>query len=258
MVRSSRASTSSTPPAWAFRPGVASGAWPRAPARRMLRLVRRTLATLLLACSITSLGLLTATQAAACSCATQTTQQYFERADAVFTASLVSREEPRGQVVSSADPAVHVFAVQTVFKGTALESQEVLSPVSGATCGLELSGTGPFVVFASRSMDLGGTPSTALAEHQYASLLCDGTGPVTPELEAELAALAPSGPRSFAPGVELRDENDARPVDAWPLLAVLGAVAVLGGGALLARRSTGRGAPPPPASGPGSEARRDG
>ena len=216
--------------------------------------MRRTLATLLLACLLTSLGLLTATPAAACSCATQTTQQYFDRADAVFTAALVSREEPRGQVVSSADPAVHVFAVQTVYKGTALESQEVLSPVSGATCGLELSGTGPFVVFASRSMDLGGTPAPALAEHQYASLLCDGSGPVTPELEAELAGLAPSGPRSFAPAAEPRDD-DARPVRAWPLLAVLGAVVLLGGGALLARRSTGGGAPP---SGPGSAARRDG
>ena len=197
--------------------------------------MRRTLATLLLACLVPSLGVLTAAPAAACSCATQTTQQHFERADAVFTASLLSREEPRGRVVSSADPAVHVFAVRTVYKGTALESQEVLSPVSGATCGLELSGTGPFVVFASRSIDLGGAPTTALAEHQYASLLCDGSGPVTPELEAELVALAPSGPRSSAPDAELRDGDDARPVGTWPLLAVLGAVAVLGGGALLDR-----------------------
>ncbi|WP_324278618.1 hypothetical protein [Blastococcus brunescens] len=89
--------------------------------------MRRTAATLLLSCLFVALGSVVAAPASACSCVPQTTQQYFERADAVFTAHLVSREEPVGTVVSSADPALHVFAVDTVFKGTAQTSQEVLS-----------------------------------------------------------------------------------------------------------------------------------
>jgi hypothetical protein len=55
----------------------------------------------------------------------------------------------------SGDPALHVFSVETVYTGTAHEHQGVLSPVSGATCGLELVGNGAFVVFATRSTDLG-------------------------------------------------------------------------------------------------------
>jgi hypothetical protein len=197
----------------------------------MLRLVRRAVTTLLLGCLLWALGLVVAAPAAACSCADQTVQQYVERADAVFTGSLVSREEPGGAVVSSADPAVHVFAVDTVYKGTARESQEVLSPASGATCGLELTGEGPFVVFATRDADLGGTPFATPADHQYVSLLCDGSGPTTPELEAELTALAPPDrPRAFVPD-EVRypdiDASPARP-PLWPLLVVVGAVAILG------------------------------
>ncbi|TFV76677.1 hypothetical protein E4P39_07115 [Blastococcus sp. CT_GayMR19] len=158
--------------------------------------MRRTTVTLLFSGLLLAAGLLVATPASACSCVGGTTQEFFDRADAVFTARLVSREEPRGRLTSSADPALHVFAVDTVFKGTAHEQQGVVSPVSGATCGLELSGEGPFVVFATRSADLGGMLFTTLADDQYAAFLCGGTASSTPALEAELAALAgsPSGP----------------------------------------------------------------
>jgi lactam utilization protein B len=106
--------------------------------------------------------------ASACSCVGGTTQRFFADADAVFTGRLVSREEP-ATVTSSADPALHVFAVDTVYKGTVHQSQGVISPVSGATCGLELTGDGPFVVFATRSADLGVGEFTRLAEDQYAA-----------------------------------------------------------------------------------------
>ncbi|TQN41008.1 hypothetical protein FHU33_0360 [Blastococcus colisei] len=202
--------------------------------------MHRPVAILLLSCLFTALGLVAAAPASACSCVPQTTQQYVERADAVFTARLVSREEPRGTVVSSADPALHVFAVDTVFKGTVAAEQEVVSPVSGATCGLELSGEGPFVVFATRSADLGGTAFATLADDQYASLLCDGSRPATPALEAELAALAgppeapAASPRPGAAGTVTADSGPAvSPVTAGALAALL---AVLSAGALLLQR----------------------
>jgi hypothetical protein len=203
----------------------------------MLRVVRRTAVTLLLSGLLMAAGLLVATPASACSCVGQTTQEFFDRADAVFTARLVSREEP-APMTSSADPALHVFAVDTVFKGTAHEAQGVLSPVSGATCGLELVGEGPFVVFASRSTDLGGEPFATLADDQYAAFLCGGTAPLTPALEAELTALSPRPAPSEEPPVP----GAAGPADAGSALpgpAIAAAVAlglVVGTGALVHRR----------------------
>jgi hypothetical protein len=204
----------------------------------MLRTVRRTGVTLLLSGLLLAAGLWVAPPASACGCVGGTTQEFFDRADAVFTARLVSREEPRGALLSSADPALHVFAVDTVFKGTAHERQGVLSPVSGASCGLELAGEGPFVVFATRSADLGGTPFATLDDDQYAAFLCGGTAPSTPALEADLAALAaPSATRlpgtagTIAPGTDPLVPG---------LLGVGALVLVLGGVLVLRRRRAAR------------------
>ena len=199
--------------------------------------MRRTAVTLLLSGLLLTAGLLVATPVSACSCTGGTTQEFFDRADAVFSARLVSREEPRGRLTSSADPALHVFAVDTVFKGTARERQGVVSPVSGATCGLELSGEGPFVVFATRSADLGGMRFTTLADDQYAAFLCGGTAPSTPALAAELAALAdsPPGP-SAAPLPGAAGTVPLRQGLLVPGLVGVGAAALLAGTWVLARR----------------------
>ena len=209
----------------------------------MLRSVRRAAVIVLLAGLFAVSALLVASPAVACDCATASTREYFDRADAVFTARLVDRQEP-ATVISSIDPALHVFAVDTVYKGTAHESQGVLSPVSGASCGLELTGAGPFVVFATRSADAGaGFPR--LAEDQYAAFLCGGSAPWTPELDAELAALAgpPAGPEAVSD--PLPGDAGLAPAGSSPLLPVLagvGAVVVLAGGValLLRRRLRGR------------------
>jgi hypothetical protein len=202
----------------------------------MLRVVRRTAVTLLLSGLLIAAGLLVATPASACSCVGGTTQQFLDRADAVFTARLVSRQEPPEPVLSSADPALHVFAVDTVFKGTAHEQQAVLSPMSGPTCGLELVGEGPFVVFATRSTDLGGESFATLADDQYAAFLCGGTAPLTPGLEAELSALSPpSAPTEGMP----RATGTATEGSALPGPAIAAAVAlglILGTGRLVHRR----------------------
>jgi hypothetical protein len=73
-----------------------------------------------------------------------------------------------GPVQSSTDPALHVFTVDTVFKGSVQEQQRVVSAADDAGCGLEQSGTGPFLVFATRSPDL--------ADDRYSADLCGGHG----------------------------------------------------------------------------------
>lgn len=185
---------------------------------------------MVLALFLAALGVvvLPAAPAAACDCVSDDAAGFFARADVVFTGTLVSREvsHPNAPVFSSADPALHVFAVDSVFKGSAAEHQGVVSADSGATCGLELSGTGPFVVFANSD--------AALPAGEYAASLCGGSGPLTAALEADLRELGPAAgpsaePRPGAAGVA--------PVDGpgpWPWLA--GGAVVLVAGALVRRR----------------------
>jgi hypothetical protein len=121
-----------------------------------------------------------ATSANACSCAGMPTAQQFERADAVFIGRLLDRSvtHPDWPLMSSADPARHLFAVDAVLKGEAHQRQAVFSADSEASCGLSLTGEGPFAVFARWDGD------------RYHADLCNGTGKLTAGMETELAALA--------------------------------------------------------------------
>ena len=156
--------------------------------------VRRALVTVLLGGLLLAAGLLVAAPASACSCAGGTTADYFERADAVFTGSLFSRDvdHPDWPSTSSGDPALYVFTAHVVFKGEVHEAQAVVSADSGASCGLELSGKGPFVVFASRDPEL--------PEGRYRAGLCDGSGVLDPAVVAELAELTTLTTSTGAPG----------------------------------------------------------
>ena len=143
--------------------------------------MRRIAAFLLLGALLSASGLVLATPASACSCAgIPPPAAAFASADAVFTGRLISREvsHPNWPMVSSGDPALHVFAVDEVFKGAVHEEQGVVSADSGATCGLELAGEGPFVVYATES------------DGRFTAGLCDGATPATAEEEAELRSLA--------------------------------------------------------------------
>jgi len=111
-----------------------------------------------------------------------------------------------------------------VFKGSAAQRQGVVSADSGASCGLELSGDGPFVVFANRE------------GAQYTASLCGGSAPLTAALEADLRALgpaaAPSRPSRASPAART-GASDVPPVGgsgSWPWPA--GGAVVLAGAAL--------------------------
>jgi hypothetical protein len=206
--------------------------------------MRRTGILLLLGALIGALVVVGASPAQACSCAGGTTAEFTERADAVFTGRLVSRDEPDQPVLSSADPALHVFAVDAVAKGAVSERQEVLSPLSGASCGLELTGDGPVAVFATRTPDRYISASDpGLEDDQYYAYLCDGSAPLTPQLEAELGPLRPVAARTVpepATPVEPRAAATTAPDSDGPAAALLviggGAVLLLGAGALALRR----------------------
>jgi hypothetical protein len=111
----------------------------RLPARR------RHPAALLLAAVLMALGALWAgpAPAFACSCAAASDDQYAVNAAAIFTGTLVEN-----QVDEPAQTRTLTFAVDRVFKGQVTATQVVTSQASGASCGVELSGPGPFLVFA--------------------------------------------------------------------------------------------------------------
>jgi hypothetical protein len=206
--------------------------------------MRRTTTTVLAGLLLVLAGWVGAAPASACSCVGGTTEEFFARADAVFTGTLLRRDPPErnGRLGSSTDPALHVFAVDRALKGTVRDEQGVLSPDSGASCGLELSGSGPFVVFAGRSTDLGGMSFATLADDQYAAYLCGGTAPLTPGLEAELQALAPATDPvpAAAPSPVGTTAAEAGPGLLVPAIVGAGGLAVLALAVLLVRRRVSR------------------
>jgi hypothetical protein len=156
--------------------------------------------------------------AAACSCKVASTADHYASADVVFTGRLLERtvDEP---ITSSIDPARHVFAVDRAWKGDVPERATVLSAVSGASCGLELRGTGPFVVFA-REKDA-----------HLESGLCTGTAELRPALAAELDALAPAPakdpPAALSPAAAPTTVDTDDPLPAAGLLAGAAGLVVL-------------------------------
>jgi hypothetical protein len=127
--------------------------------------------------------------ASACSCMATTDAEAFERATAVFVGQVVDYQPPATAAsMSSLDDAVWTFRVSEVFKGEVTRVQQLVSAVSGASCGLEIDRQGEYLVFASDSGD---------AAIRYRTGLCTGTRSTAtgaPELAvAPTPPLAPEG-----------------------------------------------------------------
>jgi hypothetical protein len=137
--------------------------------RRALSIVTMTAATLMAALV---LGLFaTSERAAACSCGVLTDEEALDDADAVFIGTLAEIITPGGVSYSSADPERFVFEVDEVFMGEVFARQSVATARDGASCGLEISGPGPFLVFAVTNDDFTG----GAVEGELYSNLCSGT-----------------------------------------------------------------------------------
>lgn len=109
--------------------------------------------------------------ASACSCAGFTDKEAFEGADTVFAGTLLEIVTPPGDTYSSADPERFVFDVDQVYKGDALVRQTIVTARDGASCGLEIAGAGPFLVFATTTDSI----VTGAGEGELYSNLCGGT-----------------------------------------------------------------------------------
>lgn len=142
----------------------------------------RHAAALLLVAVLLALSALWASPAPAyaCSCAATSDDQHAADAAAIFTGTLVEN-----RVDEPAQTRTLTFAVDRVFKGQVTATQVVTSHASGASCGVEITGPGPFLVFAQAG------PTGLTAD------LCGGTrsGPAPASLGAGQQPLPdPAGP----------------------------------------------------------------
>ena len=163
---------------------------------------------------------------AACSCASFTDEDALENADAAFTGTLVETITPAGGADSSTDPRRFVFDVDEVFKGDVFARQSIVTSRDGASCGLEIRGPGPFVVFAHTKTD--GIPSGA-ADGELYSDMCSGTRAL-----ANGALPASFGTASSpVPGTSpMGDRGTQRPI--VQIATIAGALALLGAGCAFA------------------------
>ena len=182
--------------------------------------MRRATTGLLAALLIVLAGWVLAPAASACSCTGGTPTEHALRADAAFSGRLVDRE------VLGGDTALHVFAVDTVYTGEVAARQGVVSPASGGSCGLELAGEGPFLVFATRE------------DGRLAAGLCGGTTAWTAEGAAEVQMLTgATAPEPGMAGTEFPAGPSRAALEA--VAAVVIAAAVVGGLVLRRRRTSG-------------------
>jgi hypothetical protein len=178
----------------------------------------------------------------ACDCSAPTDANAFEQSDAVFVGQLAGYEPPPARaVMSSTDPATWTFEVSEVYKGEVASIQEVVSEVSGASCGLEIPREGEFLVFAA---DEGF--EMAVGDGQYYAGLCGGTrstsaGPLAvdampspPEPTQEMPSA--TGERETEASAASTNSDAASPADdgMGPTIWVVGAAVI--GTAILAWR----------------------
>jgi len=180
-----------------------------------------------------------APSAGACSCASPTDAEALAQADAAFTGSLVDMvADAEGAVFSSSDPERFVFEVETVFKGEVTSRQTVVTPRGGESCGLEISGPGPYLVFAFDDSEL---TSGAGAGELY-SHLCSGTralaeGDVPISFTSAPPASANDTPSDPGPESATAVEGDGG-ITPWVLLAAGGGLILVVAAAIRARTSS--------------------
>ena len=156
----------------------------------MEKAMRALVAGILASVCVATFSIGFAPPAGACSCMTSTDQEALDRVDAAFIGTLVDVIAPTEALVSSADPERFVFEVEEVFKGAVTARQTVVTPRDGASCGLELAGPGPHLVFATEDAEL----TSGAEEGELYSHLCSGTRAVADGAVPESFVGSPPAP----------------------------------------------------------------
>ncbi len=130
---------------------------------------------------------------------------------------------PGDGTFSSTDPERFVFDVDQVYKGEAFVRQTIVTAHDGASCGLEITGPGPFLVFATTTDSI----MSGAAEGELYSNLCHGTrataeGDIPSAFGTgeppSAASTAENGASSSEPAAPSRADTDSS-FPNWVLLA---------------------------------------
>ena len=155
-------------------------------------------------------------RAYACSCATTSDEGYVSGADVIFTGRI---EDDR----SDQQTRTIIFVVDRLYKGNTGARQVVSTSASGASCGLEISGAGPFVVFANHADQPG----------QLEANLCGGTR--TGGAPAVLGEGRTPQPESGSPSEPGPPAPPAARPNTGPLLLAIGVMFIIGAVIVAAR-----------------------
>lgn len=126
--------------------------------------------------------------AAACSCAALGEGAAIARADVAFVGNVADRTRAPFAVGRPSSPTTYTFDVLSIVKGDATPRQEVVSSSSSASCGLELEGSGPFLVVGSARPEVGSDP---LEAGQLSASLCGGTRALAADEAADFRGATP-------------------------------------------------------------------
>ena len=198
-----------------------------------------------------------APSASACSCVPTSDAEAFARADVVFAGELVEViPPPPAEIQSSADPEQFVFDIDLAYKGEVRSRETVITPMSGASCGLELSGRGPFLVFASTE------PRGMVTEAEEGLLfsdLCSGSRALSDGAVPGAFGAGEPPQLSGSPAADVHDaldeaptagpEDEASPVPALVVAGLLLALVGAGVGLLVRRRRCSSGSRRPTPAG---------
>lgn len=156
----------------------------------------RSMAVLAMTLITTTVILSASTTSFACSCGVTEPSEAFDRSDAVFIGEIDEVRRPEPSDFRERE-ARYIFSVGTVFKGDVYQQQSVVTHADGASCGMEISGPGRFLMFATTTAY--GPGGTAPADGELASALCSGNTLIDSDFSAAefgdgFAPLAGSSP----------------------------------------------------------------
>lgn len=135
-----------------------------------LRQVALALSAVLVALGVTWL---TPAPASACSCVSQSPEQQAAAAQVIFAGTVTGRQSTD----PTAPPRTVTFAVSRVYKGAARATEVVATEASTASCGLSITGAGPYVIYAQQR---GETLTAGLCDGSRSGSAPAGLGPGAP------------------------------------------------------------------------------
>ncbi len=155
-------------------------------------------AVMVSALGFTLVPVLGANPAYACSCIQSNEQENLERADVVFKGTMDDVEATNDQF----GERVFVFTPSKTYKGKTSKPQYVSTAGNSAACGVDLTGGGPFLVFANKSDD-------ADSKADLSTSLCSGTREIKageePDFKVNQATKVDEGPSEPTPPVSAEE-----------------------------------------------------